>query len=176
MIIDVGRIMEARGASLQASGTVDLPPDLGVGIEADGPARVEATVANAGRVLHLDGAIALRLKAQCVRCLEQYTAELRIPFSHEYRRGGPQAVDPERPEEDLTYLDGLVIHLDPVVSEEIILALPMKPLCREDCPGLCPVCGVNLGDGKCQCLKEAGHPGLAGLARLLPEGESRGGS
>jgi len=160
--------MEANGASLQASGTVDLPQGLAVGIEADGPALVEATIVNAGRLLHLDGTIALRLRAQCVRCLEQYSVELRIPFNHDYRRGAPPASDFDQPEEDLTSLEGAVIQLDPVVCEEIILALPMKPLCREDCPGLCPVCGKNLEDENCQCAQAAGHPGLAGLVRLLP--------
>ena len=84
---------------------------------------------------------------------------------------GSQPLLVKESDNDFPPLSGDVLDLDAVVQEAVILALPMKPLCREDCPGLCARCGQNLKEGKCACVSEAGHPGLADLARLFPKKE-----
>ncbi len=63
------------------------------------------------------------------------------------------------------------IRLDDIVREQIYLSLPMKCLCREDCSGLCPLCGTNLNMKKCECLREKGHPGFSKLKKVKFQGE-----
>ena len=170
MRVDVGRILGSRGASLAIQGAISLPDDLGQGFQTTGPARVQATMTNTGRFLHAEGRIELGLRAECVRCLKEFGLLLTVPFAQDYLSPGESVID-EESVNDFTPLTGEVLDLDPAVSEAVFLALPMKPLCREDCLGLCVQCGQNLNEGQCGCDKGSGHPGLAALARLLPEKE-----
>lgn len=61
---------------------------------------------------------------------------------------------------------GFEIGLSALLWEELLLALPFKPLCKQDCKGLCPDCGKNLNEGPCQCTKEEGDPRMAVLRGL----------
>lgn len=63
------------------------------------------------------------------------------------------------------------IELDEIVRSEIYLALPMKFLCKEDCKGLCPVCGKNLNRERCNCQKMTGHPAFLKLKELKLKGD-----
>lgn len=75
--------------------------------------------------------------------------------------------DSEADEEIISLVDGvLVINLAGLLWEEFVLALPVKPLCRPDCKGLCPICGQNRNEGSCSCVREEGDPRLAALRGL----------
>ena len=67
---------------------------------------------------------------------------------------------------DTSYYRDDQIDLNELLREQFYLALPMKPLCREDCAGLCPQCGTNLNTGTCQCTTEWEDPRLAPLKGL----------
>ena len=66
------------------------------------------------------------------------------------------------------------IDLGQLVLEQFYLAVPMKPLCRESCRGLCPECGTNLNTGTCSCMREWVDPRLEGLRALLDKGDRKG--
>lgn len=169
MQVDVGPIADSKGASLNARGVIDPPGDLPSGFEAAGAASVEALVTNVGRFLHAEGRIDLSLRTECVRCLAPLALDLAIPFSQDYAHGTVEHAEPGR---EFAAYSGNVLILDPAVHEAILLALPMKPLCREGCSGLCAQCGKNLNEGICDCAaSEPGRSGLAELARLLPKKE-----
>lgn len=170
MLVDIGRIREAKGESLSALGTVALAGPLGQGVTVLSPVQVEATVINTGRFFHVEGIAAVNLGAECVRCLAPVELDLAIPFAQDFSRDSFPAAG-EETETEFLPLIGDTLDLGPVVSEAVILALPMKPLCQQNCPGLCPECGQNLKEGKCVCASKAGHSGLADLARLLPKKE-----
>jgi len=91
----------------------------------------------------------------CDRCLEEFGFEVKEDFEVEFR---PQASMPLREETRLTredldviFYEGDTIPVDELVREQVILAVPHKKLCREDCQGLCPRCGKNLNEGPCGC-------------------------
>jgi DUF177 domain-containing protein len=67
---------------------------------------------------------------------------------------------------EFSYYDGEEVDLTPLIREQTLLALPTRPLCREDCRGLCPRCGANLNQGDCGCPTEAGDPRLSVLRSL----------
>ncbi|MGQ9779899.1 MAG: YceD family protein [Bacillota bacterium] len=157
MRLDVAQISQVKGASLSAEGTVDLPEELAPGLTTEGPAEVRVTVTNTGRFLHAEGRIDLRIRAACVRCLDQYELDLSIPLVEDYLEEMKTA--PADAEKEFFLYSGTVLELDPAVATSVFLALPMKPLCREDCPGLCPHCGHNLKLGPCACLAEVDRPG-----------------
>jgi uncharacterized protein len=107
----------------------------------------------------------------CARCLEPVAWSSDERFSVEYRRatdgGGDPEVGLEEDELEVSFLDGDQLDLEELAVEQVLLALPMRTLCAEDCAGLCPRCGANrnLPDA-CRCRPEPDPrwQGLAGLA------------
>ncbi|GAA1761653.1 MULTISPECIES: DUF177 domain-containing protein [Streptomonospora] len=89
-------------------------------------------------------------EAECARCLDPVGDTVEAPFQELFRYPGedglgPQDSDTEDEEEDY-YLEGELLDLDQVVRDAVVLSLPLSPLCREDCPGLCAECGVKLAE------------------------------
>jgi uncharacterized protein len=114
----------------------------------------------------------LQLQASCHRCLEPVPLDVELAYAESFvtpvqveALGGLDAAGEEGSERQVVY-EGDAIELDEGFWQNVVLALPMKCLCRPDCAGLCPRCGRNLNVGLCDCPREEGHPGLAGLADL----------
>jgi uncharacterized protein len=118
----------------------------------------------------LVGTARTELELACGRCLEPFRMPLDSTFDVRYLPDTQSAGTEEREvaEEDLDtsfYRDDR-IDLNEVLREQFYLALPMKPLCTEDCEGLCPQCGTNLNTGSCSCKPERVDPRLAVLKKL----------
>jgi uncharacterized protein len=119
----------------------------------------------------LVGRVATTLEQTCSRCLEPFRQAVDAPFEVRYL---PQSenvgVDEREVEEDdlsdAFYRDDQ-IDLRQLMEEQFYLTLPMKPLCREDCKGLCPSCGVNLNETTCRCTVRWEDPRMAGLKALI---------
>lgn len=97
----------------------------------------------------------------CARCLNNFSKEFNTSLILEYVEGKDPYRTTEkvelRPEDiDKVFFCGSEIDLSTGLREAIILSLPTVPLCKEDCLGLCPVCGKNLNEGKCQCKAKNG--------------------
>ena len=107
----------------------------------------------------------------CDRCLERYSFPLDAAFALRAEVRGT-AADAERAEEgeagaaDLIELDEPCLDLDALMREQLLLALPEKRLCREDCAGLCPRCGANRNEAPCGCGRDAIDSPFAALAAL----------
>jgi uncharacterized protein len=84
------------------------------------------------------------LGGECSRCLDPLTSKLEVGIQELYRYLPEPGVDDEDGEE--RFLDGERLDLEPAFRDAVVLALPLSPLCRDDCPGLCPDCGVRLAD------------------------------
>jgi uncharacterized protein len=78
----------------------------------------------------------------------------------------PAEVELSGDELDLSFYEGDQVDLSPLVREQIILALPTRPLCRDNCKGLCASCGINLNTQACSCTVSGGDPRLAVLRTL----------
>src|SRR5262245_18778276 len=118
------------------------------------------------------GRIATSVTLSCSRCLEGYALPLDLPFDLFYTTetegsGG----DDNRMDDDMVTrvpYDGVRIPLLPLIFEQVYLGLPLKPLCRPDCLGLCPRCGTNLNAGDCACAEtRTEDPRLRILKNLL---------
>ncbi len=116
------------------------------------------------------------VETNCVRCLESFVMTIHeeldlLYLSQSKNMGAGAEKDEEREleEEDLAvsfYRDDK-IDLNQMIWEQVYLALPMKPLCKDDCRGLCPHCGTNLNLSKCNCERDFVDPRLAALKSLL---------
>jgi len=107
----------------------------------------------------LEGALEARLRMRCVRCLESFEAPLASEFALILVPEAAGPVEPGEREEDerealLFYGREGRVELADVAREQIYLNLPLKPLCRPDCRGLCPTCGANRNRLECACRSE----------------------
>jgi uncharacterized protein len=111
------------------------------------------------------------IQLECGRCLTELTQPLEFPFSEEFYQTvvvntGAALPKPEEP--DVFLIDEThKLDLGEAMREYALLNVPMLPLCREDCKGLCPVCGINLNDEECGCDAEQSDDRLAVLKQLL---------
>ena len=113
------------------------------------------------------------LELPCSRCLEPLRAPIDLPFDLRYQPHTVNTGEGEREieEDDLStaFYENDEIDLGQLMREQFYLSLPMKPLCREDCSGLCPVCGTNLNRGTCTCRRDWDDPRMAALKNLKAE-------
>jgi DUF177 domain-containing protein len=118
------------------SGLVSVPAGADVALDMRFEAVSEGVLVTGSEVAPLTG--------ECARCLDPVTSTVEVSFQELYRYlpdpGEDEADDEER------FLDGDRLDLEPAFRDAVVLALPLSPLCREDCPGLCAECGVRLAD------------------------------
>src|SRR5574340_370993 len=114
----------------------------------------------------LAGRATTTLEVECSRCAESFRIHVDAPFDLAYLAQSENAGEGEREigDDDLntSYYQGESIDLGDLLREQFYLALPMKPLCAEDCKGLCPECGTNLNRGTCDCKPSWEDPRLSG--------------
>ncbi len=124
-----------------------------------------------GRIA-IDGTLTVDLKLSCARCLAPVTfrdeRDIRAALLLD-APPGEEEVELRGPDLEESYLEGDEIDLLELVREQVILAVPDKPLCDEDCLGLCPHCGADRNREPCSCGGADPDPRLAVLANFVPD-------
>jgi uncharacterized protein len=123
----------------------------------------------------VDGWVELTVQLSCTRCLTEFEQHMHVPFEERYYpiidvvTGLPMSNEAEG-EDDVFYIDDHH-HLDLTegIRQNVLLAIPMVTLCKEDCAGLCPQCGHDLNTGPCTCQPEIDER-LSVLSTLLQNG------
>jgi len=118
------------------------------------PTRVDAEIHRILETVTLDISVETALDLGCGRCLEPFTLPVRSGFRYTLVPSRKQEAQKEElSDEDVSfsYYQDDLIDLDALVYEQIMLQVPMKPLCAEDCRGICPQCGAGLNTATCQC-------------------------
>lgn len=134
------------------------------------PLQVHLTIAREYDHIRVNGRVETTLRLACARCLAEFQMEIDSPFTIFYMRavGQPLDEDVELAEEDMisaTY-EGDEIDFNTELSEQILLAVPFKPLCKEDCRGLCASCGAELNVADCACSQNHQNFKFAALNNL----------
>jgi uncharacterized protein len=153
-------------------GVIDFGPDLAQRgpLKASGRAQlVEEHHGKSQKIkdIRLKGKLSTNLELACARCLEPVAQEVKWSFDLLYR---PQGVDAGKEELSVTaaeaevsYYQGEGLLLEDVLREQVLLAAPLKVLCRENCKGLCPHCGKDLNKEQCSCADSVENPRWAAL-------------
>lgn len=124
-------------------------------IEIPEPINLDLDIYNTGDSFVFTGSLQGNIRLECSRCLEPFALTIDIELKTEIEK---------------SEIDNLEqVDLTPVIKENILLAIPIKPLCSEDCQGLCPRCGQNLNKGQCDCDPESVDPRLAKLKNFFAE-------
>jgi len=120
--------------------------------------------------IRVDGELSTSLELICARCLEPLVEKVVRKFDLLYRPQGSDAGKDElsvtTAEAEVSYYQGEGLLLEDVICEQVLLAVPLKAVCREDCKGLCPQCGKNLNQEKCSCSVAMEDPRWSGLKEL----------
>jgi uncharacterized protein len=135
-----------------------------------GPVTLVLDVEKAGQEVVLEGRAAARLELACSRCLEPFAwpvdAAFRLRYLPQTANRGAEEQEVDEAALEVAFYEGEAIDLGQLLREQFYLALPMKPLCRPDCRGLCPACGANRNAASCGCDARWEDPRLAPLRRL----------
>lgn len=170
MLLDLTRIRKATDSLDRTLEPADLP-QAGEAYRVVAPAHLVCEIHKDHTRFRLTGSVTGELELDCSRCLEPYRLPIAMSFDHRYLPQSEASADEEEQEvedDDLetSYYTDDQIDLSGLVREQFYLALPMKPLCAEDCKGLCPQCGTNLNLSRCGCRQVWEDPRLAALKSM----------
>jgi uncharacterized protein len=158
-----------------AARRLELLEDI-TGIDADltieSPIQGPVTLIRTADGILVTASLKTDLELECRRCLEPFSATVELDLQEEFHPSVDISTGAKIPvadtEEDATVIDEHhVLDMTEVVRQAIFLAVPMSPQCRDDCRGLCAMCGLNLNDGQCQCIAETVDPRLEVLKEFL---------
>ena len=186
LVFDMRTLGRQAGSAKTQQLTVPAPDDMRlelarvpVGADMQLDVRFEAVTEG----VLVTGSATAPLAGECARCLAPLATSVTASFTELYlyardRHDKHDRFDEntEQDDEEL-HLDGDLLDLEPVLRDAVVLALPMSPLCREDCPGLCVECGVPLADaGPNHGHEDAPDPRWAGLKQFDDQATRRAGA
>jgi uncharacterized protein len=164
LVFDTRALGRQPGAAREETRTIPAPDPLRVEL-ASVPAGAEVELSVRLEAVHegvlVTGTATAPVTGECARCLEPLTTSVEASFQelYHYDPSPPEAED----EEDILLLEGDLLDVEPVLRDAVVLALPLSPLCSDDCAGLCIRCGVRLADA---------GPGHQHEDAVLPEWEA----
>jgi len=161
--LDISMLKRAPGDFSRFDLSAELPElELqGEFLSFPGPVRANLVVSNTGSTIVVEGEVSGRIRLNCVRCLEPFDYFFEVPVKETYAQAAQDSGD------EVVPFSGDILDITPEVLKGIILSLPMKAVCREDCRGLCSKCGCNLNKDRCDCSNGEIDPRLSVLKELL---------
>ena len=160
--INLEPIFNETGSSLSINHTLDLS-DIEISDDKPmkAPCTIKGVIKNETDIVSISAEITVLYSGSCDRCAKEVTREYTIPMEHTFVT---ELNDEEN--DEFFLVPTMRFDLEGLATEDVILYLPQKFLCSEDCKGICPKCGKNLNDGLCDC-KEDIDPRWEALAALL---------
>jgi uncharacterized protein len=139
------------------------------GLHFSGPIQVRLDLSRTGRILLVKSRVEARVRCTCARCLDPFALTLSSEFKMSLRPrpdpglAPPEGIELSREDLETDFYEGEEVDLSPLIQDQVLLTLPPKVICREDCRGLCQRCGKNLNREACQCAGAEVDPRLAPL-------------
>ncbi|MDX1874787.1 DUF177 domain-containing protein [Mycolicibacterium sp. 120266] len=150
LVIDISRLGRRPGSMITVHETVPAPSPIGldlIRIETDAPVELDLQIQSVSEGALVTGTVSASTAGECVRCLEPITGDVSIDLTELYAYPGSATEETTEADEIGRVVDDEVDLEQPIV-DAVGLALPFAPLCRPDCPGLCPDCGVPLASAE----------------------------
>lgn len=180
MIYNVAQLLKSPVGSVQTvalddEDTLDLREE---GIERAGPITGTVRLHRTNLGIYADGKVNVPIHLQCTRCLDEFDTTITFPMREEFYptidvNTGLPVVPPES---ELAFpIDRHhEVDLREAIRQNLLVAMPVRALCREECAGLCPTCGKNLNEGPCDCQPETEDARFAVLRDLLAQENTAG--
>lgn len=162
MKVDISDILVTNGTSKEVK-LREAPEERKLTEECflDGDLLFTGTLTNQNGVFLLDGTLEISYSSECFRCLKPLKDAMKLKIMESFVNSDSSD------QSDMYVFDGKTIDLSKAIYDNIILNLPMKQLCSEDCRGLCSICGANLNETLCGCDSEKTDARLEGLNKFF---------
>ncbi|MFZ0325111.1 MAG: YceD family protein [Actinomycetes bacterium] len=145
LVLDTRSLPRSPGQMLPILVTVQAPKGLGldvISVPEASDLQLDLRLESVVEGVLVTGFVSADAQGACVRCLEPVGQPLVVDLVQLYAYPGSASAH----DEETAQLEDDLIDLEPVLRDAIVLALPLQPLCRDDCPGLCATCGARLAD------------------------------
>ncbi|MCX7711902.1 MAG: DUF177 domain-containing protein [Clostridia bacterium] len=163
MKVDISHISKVDGASLELEISENLEglESSVEGFEFEDPVDFKGTLVNIGGILKLDGHLDVAYTSKCSRCLKDLKSEMSVTIRESFVNGEKLA------DEDSYTYEGNYVSIDKALKDNIVLNLPVRQLCTEECKGLCKICGGDLNAKDCDCKEETMNPQMEVLKNFF---------
>lgn len=157
-------ILNCEGKRLSVDTTLQLSLRPEDNFRLTEPVKLTGQIVNIGGSLELEAEGRANLSLTCDRCVESFETEIPFQIQERFKKEDNTGEE-ENP--DITILEGTSIDLAELAYDALVLSIPTKVLCKEDCKGICPICGQNLNLGVCDCDDRPTDPRFDVLDKLL---------
>jgi uncharacterized protein len=167
LVLDTRELGRRPGSQRTLSFPAEAPAELGIevlGVPEGSPVQLDLRLEAVMDGVLVTGTATADLEGECARCLEPIEDSVTVDLQELYLY---DPADGDDEDDDVSRLEGDLIDLEPVLRDAVVLALPFQPLCRDDCPGLCPDCGARLADDPDHGHDEPVDPRWAALSALV---------
>lgn len=163
MVVDLKKIFVSDNSSLPIEAELDMSSLSYYGqFPLKSPVKLTGRVLSRASIVGLDAEITYEFDSPCDRCGVEFVSPVTV------RLDKVLAVSAEGEDnEDIILVPDMTLDLDELIYTEVVVSLPTKHLCREECKGICVKCGKNLNQGECGCPKKEIDPRLSALADLI---------
>ncbi|MEU7997534.1 DUF177 domain-containing protein [Micromonospora sp. NPDC049060] len=168
LVLDTRELPRRPGALRTEKRVVPAPADLGgemIAVPEGADLDLDLRLESVSEGVLVSGTVSGRVRGECGRCLREIDDSLVVRIQELYAYEN-STTDTTTDEDEVGRMQDDLIDLEPALRDAVVLALPTNPLCREDCPGLCPECGVHLDDLPADHSHEQIDPRWAGLSQL----------
>ncbi|NLU79578.1 DUF177 domain-containing protein [Micromonospora sp. HNM0581] len=168
LVLDTRELPRRPGALRTVERVVPAPSDLGVeliGVPEGAGLDLDLRMESVSEGVLVSGTVSGPIQGECGRCLHEIDDSVAVTIQELYAYEN-STTDATTEEDEVGRMQGDLIDLEPALRDAVVLALPNNPLCRQDCPGLCPECGVHLDDLPADHSHQQIDPRWAGLSQL----------
>jgi uncharacterized protein len=173
LVLDTRELPRRPGVLRTVKRVVPAPADLGVemiGVPEGADLSLDLRLESVSEGVLVSGTVTGPIQGECGRCLRQINDSLAVEIQELYAYENSTTVETTE-EDEVGRLQDDLIDLEPALRDAVVLTLPTTPLCRDDCPGLCPECGVHWDDLPADHSHQQIDPRWAGLSQLTRKEE-----
>jgi len=177
LVVDTTKLPRQPGATRALKRSVPAPDDLGlelISIPKGAELELDLVLTSVSEGVYVSGNVRGSLTGECGRCLGEISESFEVPIAELFAYAD-STTEETTDEDEVGRMQGDLFDLEPAVRDAVVLTLPTNPLCRSDCPGLCPECGVHFDDLPADHRHEEVDPRWAALRTIsteLPEAVS----
>lgn len=185
LVFDTRELGRRPGTLKRLSRSVEAPGDFGIGgvigVPEGAPMELDLRLESVMEGVLVTGTVRATAEGECVRCLEPLGLEVAADFQEMFSypdaddrgRGSAEPADDAEDDEDRYFLEGDLFDLESVLRDAVVLALPLQPVCKETCAGLCSECGIRLDEnpGHHHDAVDMRWAALQELAETVQDGE-----
>ncbi|BAL92289.1 hypothetical protein AMIS_70690 [Actinoplanes missouriensis 431] len=171
LVVDTTKLPRQPGATRALSRVVPAPADLGlelISVPEGSDLELDLSMTSVSEGVYISGAVRGSLSGECGRCLNEIGTSFEVSIAELFAYED-STTEETTDDDEVGRMQGDLLDLEPAIRDAIVLTLPTNPLCRPDCPGLCPECGVHFDDLPADHSHEDVDPRWAALRNLTAE-------